>query len=200
MVRCSLWDGWQFRWRWEPIPQVSGKWRQRGGSNDARLTTITKLPQGSLENSLKVRDSKISFMWNLIKIIHGTSYLVFVLKRGIFDVISRPVFHSKSYLFMSRFQYRLFTRFSKPVGIWKTHTLYFLICEVLGMYVRGTKNVLHDEIFHSKFIWGWSVAPGGSPKRGVRSKNSQGSPLGLRRGAKKMCQGGSIAFFCEDQI
>ena len=40
-----------------------------------------------------------------------------------------------------------------------------------------------------------TVAPEVSPKRGVRSNNSQGSPLWLKRGPKKFVKGGSIAFF-----
>ena len=73
-------------------PQVTGKRRQRGGSNDARLITITQLPQGNLENSLKVKGLKTPFMWNLIKIIHGTSYLVFVLKRSFWCHFQDPCF------------------------------------------------------------------------------------------------------------
>ena len=40
-----------------------------------------------------------------------------------------------------------------------------------------------------------AVALGGSPKRGVRSKNSQGSPLWLSRGPKKFVKGGVLPFF-----
>ena len=39
-----------------------------------------------------------------------------------------------------------------------------------------------------------TVAPGGSPKRGVRSKNSRESPLWLRRGPKKFFKGGALPF------
>ena len=40
-----------------------------------------------------------------------------------------------------------------------------------------------------------SVAPGGSPKRGVRSKKSQGSPLWLRRGREILLRGEYCLFF-----
>ena len=40
----------------------------------------------------------------------------------------------------------------------------------------------------------YAVAPGDSPKRGVRSKKSRVPSL-TEEGAKKICQGGSIAFF-----
>ena len=45
-----------------------------------------------------------------------------------------------------------------------------------------------------------TVAPEGSPKRGVRSKNIQGSPLWLRRGPKKFVKGGVLPFFARTKF
>ena len=45
-----------------------------------------------------------------------------------------------------------------------------------------------------------ALAPGGSPKWGVRSKNSQGSPLWLRRGLKQFVKGGALPFFARTKF
>ena len=58
---------------------------------------------------------------------------------------------------------------------------------VLSCHQRGVKECA---IAHC-----WAVASGGWPKRGVWSKNSQGSPLWLRRGPKKFVKGGVLPFF-----
>ena len=70
------------------------------------------------------------------------------------------------------------------------------LATVKTMCKRSLPSDLHQRCLCTQQQWRLEVCQRG----GVRSKNSQGSPLWLRRGAKKICQGRSIAFFCEDQI
>ena len=84
---------------------------------------------------------------------------------------------------------------------WKKFAVYAVIsiCSFFSSVIaascadRNSSNGEKDDL-------SLTVASGGSPKRGVRSKNSQGSPLWLRRGPKQFIKGGVLPFFARTKF